>query len=615
MKLSIIVPVYGVANYLCKCIDSLLEQDIEDYEIILVDDGSPDECPNICDEYAEKNTNIKAIHQENKGLSEARNTGTRVAQGNYIMYVDSDDYLQPNVLGALMEQVKRDQLDVLRFRYQNVRESGEAFAPYKDMTNYNDYSSIPTDGLTFLNERMGTQCYAWQFLLKTELALKELFTRGIYFEDTDWTPRMLLRAKRVASTDLVVYNYLWREGSITLSQKDIAKQRKQLQDKMGLLERLNQWGNQVSDRRWFDSMISSLVVNIVGMLAGPFYAERIEYIKRIKTLGILPITTNRIAPRAKRKVRLINFSVELSIKLIRLYFLLKNELLKKYGYDCWALGFIEGGIQQIMENDTYEVKWVKVPKERWYADPFILDVTDTEILVLVEDYAYDYKKGVISLLHINRQTMEVVQRKVILEIPTHLSFPNILRKNGNVYIYPESAHSGQLDIYKFDFDSESLTHCATICNDCIWDSDITDVFGDQLLFTAAHNDYLLDIYHWNESEKRFVLWKSIPSEIKNSRLGGALFKYKDRVYYPAQNCEKGYGCAINIKEIEYKNGDFLISDVKTIKSTHKRYNIGLHTLNEYKGVAVIDVHGYRYGVIGKLITSLVKVKKYLNKYL
>jgi glycosyltransferase involved in cell wall biosynthesis len=312
MKLTIIVPVYGVANYLCKCVDSLLVQDIEDYEIILVDDESPDECPQICNDYAERFTNIKAIHQENMGLSEARNTGTRAAQGDYIMYVDSDDYIEPNVLGALMEQVERDQLDVLRFRYQNVREGGDVFAPYKDMTNYNDYSSIPTDGLTFLNERMGTQCYAVQFILRCELALQEQFTPGIYFEDTDWTPRMLLRAERVASTDLVVYNYLWREGSITLSQKDIKKQRKQLQDKMGLLERLNQWGNAVTDRRWFDSMISSLVVNMVGMLAGPFYAERREYIKQIKALGILPITTDRIAPRAKRKVTLINWSIDIA---------------------------------------------------------------------------------------------------------------------------------------------------------------------------------------------------------------------------------------------------------------------------------------------------------------
>ena len=337
MKLSIIVPIYNVAPYLRKCVDSLLAQDYADYEIILVDDGSTDNSGAIADEIVseamgngqwaiDEDTNsqspianrptLRVIHQSNAGLSAARNAGLAIAQSDYIMYVDSDDYLQSNVLGALMEQVERDQLDVLRFRYQNVRESGEAFEPYKDMTNYNDYSSTPTDGLTFLNERMGTQCYAVQFIICRELALQEQFTPGIYFEDTDWTPRMLLRAERVASTDLVVYNYLWREGSITLSQKDIAKQRKQLQDKMGLLEKLNQWGNQVADRRWFDSMISSLVVNIVGMLAGSFYAERREYIKQIKALGILPITTDRIVPRAERKVRIINLSLRLAIELL-----------------------------------------------------------------------------------------------------------------------------------------------------------------------------------------------------------------------------------------------------------------------------------------------------------
>ena len=337
MKLSIIVPIYNVAPYLRKCVDSLLAQDISDYEIILVDDGSTDDSGAIADEIVreamgnrqwaiDENTNSQSpianrptlcvIHQENAGLSAARNSGIAVAQGDYILFVDSDDYLQPNVLGALMEQVERDNLDVLRFRYQNVRESGEAFSPYKDMTNYNDYSSTPIDGLTFLNERMGTQCYAWQFILRVDLARQELFTPGIYFEDTDWTPRTLLCAKQVASTNLVVYNYFWREGSITLSQKDIAKQRKQLQDKMGLLERLNNLGNQVVDRRWFDSMISSLVVNIVGIIASTFYSERKEYIRQIKALNILPITNYHIAPRAKKKVKLINISLRLAVMIL-----------------------------------------------------------------------------------------------------------------------------------------------------------------------------------------------------------------------------------------------------------------------------------------------------------
>ncbi|MBE6319902.1 MAG: glycosyltransferase [Bacteroidales bacterium] len=332
MKLSIIVPIYNVAPYLRKCVDSLLAQDITDYEIILVDDGSTDDSGAIADEIVREvmgdesncqspianNPTLSVIHQENAGLSVARNAGIAKAQGEYIWFVDSDDYLEPNVLGKLMEQIERDNLDVLRFRYQNVKESGEAFAPYKDMTNYNDYSATPTDGLTFLNERMGNQCYAWQFILRAELCLEETFTPGIYFEDTDWTPRMLLRATRVASTELVVYNYLWREGSITLSQKDIQKQRKQLQDKIDLLGKLNDWGSQVADRRWFDGMISGLMMNIVGIISYTFYAERKEYVKQIKAMQLLTLSTYHIAPRAQWKVKLINFSIDLAVMLMHL---------------------------------------------------------------------------------------------------------------------------------------------------------------------------------------------------------------------------------------------------------------------------------------------------------
>lgn len=332
MKLSIIVPIYNVAPYLRKCVDSLLAQDIFDYEIILVDDGSTDNSGIIADEIVREvmdyesncqspianRPTLSVIHQENAGLSAARNEGIAKAKGEYIWFVDSDDYVEPNVLGVLMEQIERDKLDVLRFRYQNVRESGEAFAPYKDMTNYNDYSAVPTDGLAFLNERMGNQCYAVQFLIRREIALQEVFTQGIYFEDTDWTPRMLLRAKRVASSELMVYNYLWRVGGITLSQTDIQKQRKQLHDKIDLLRKLNNWGNQVADRCWFDGMISGLIVNIVGIIASTFYAERKKYLQQIKAMHLLPLCTYHIAPRAQRKVKLINLSIDLAVMMMHL---------------------------------------------------------------------------------------------------------------------------------------------------------------------------------------------------------------------------------------------------------------------------------------------------------
>ena len=327
VKLSIIVPIYNVAPYLKKCVDSLLQQDISDYEIILVDDGSTDNSGAIADELIaypqplpkRRGVLMKVIHQENEGLSAARNTGIAAARGEYVMFVDSDDYLKPNVLGILMEQIARDKLDVLRFRYQNVRENGEIFVPHEGMkVDYNDYSRVPTDGLSFLNERMGIQCYAVQFILRRDSVLQEQFTVGIYFEDTDWMPRMLLQAKRVASSELVVYNYLWREGSITLSQKDIQKQRKQLHDKMDLLRKLNDWGNQVADRRWFDGMISGLMVNVIGIIASTFYAERKKYMQQIKAMHLLPLSTYHIAPRAQRKVKLINLSIDLAVWVLHL---------------------------------------------------------------------------------------------------------------------------------------------------------------------------------------------------------------------------------------------------------------------------------------------------------
>ena len=328
MKLSIIVPIYNVAPYLRKCVDSLLVQDISDYEIILVDDGSTDDSGAIADEIVREaidnesyrlspianRPTLCVIRQENAGLSAARNSGIKVATGDYIMFVDSDDYLQPNVLGALMEQVELDNLDVLRFRYQNVRENGEVFVPHEGMkTDYNNYSSKPTDGLTFLNDRMWVQCYVVQFLVRREIVLQEQFTPGIYFEDTDWTPRMLLRTKRVASTDLVVYNYLWREGSITLSQKDINKMRKQLKDKLALIGKLNTLGSSVANRRWFDGMISGLVINVVGIIAQYFYKERKEYIKQIRSCDVLPIKNIDVAPRAVKKLKLVNRSIALAV--------------------------------------------------------------------------------------------------------------------------------------------------------------------------------------------------------------------------------------------------------------------------------------------------------------
>ena len=379
VKLSIIVPIYNVEQYLRKCVDSLLAQDMpsSEYEIVLVDDGSTDSCPAICDEYAEKaksgelrakSVSICVIHRENGGLSAARNSGIEVAQGEYLMFVDSDDYLQPNVLGALIRQMEDQRLDVLRYNYYNVRlakseelrakseesrvesqelraKSGElrvksqelsaereyeVFEPHKNAKPYFDYSSEVVDGETFLNERLGYACYAWAFVIKRDLIYKSratldavhlepevldpsdledscLFTEGIYFEDTDWTPRMLVRAKRVASTELKVYNYFWREGSITLPDNP-QKKKKVLEDKISLLRGFKEHQKMAQNKQWFVWQTAWTTMSVLGILATYPSAERKPYIKQLKELDIIPLSTFRSNRNGRIKIRIANVS-------------------------------------------------------------------------------------------------------------------------------------------------------------------------------------------------------------------------------------------------------------------------------------------------------------------
>lgn len=293
-KLSIIVPIYKVAQYLCKCVDSLLAQDIptSEYEIILVDDGSPDECPQICDSYAAAHDNIRVVHRENGGLSAARNSGIEVAQGVYIMFVDSDDYIEPNVLKGLFVQIEKESLEVLRYDFRNVNEQYEEFHPNKAAKRDVDLSETVVDGETFLNERLGPGCYAWQFIIKRELLNECVFKEGIYFEDTEWTPRMLVKVKRVASTPTIVYNYLWRSGSITLPT-DSVKRQKVIDDKIALIRGFKEQSKMVSDASWFTWMTSFITMTILGMLSAMSSSERKPYLKELKSLHIFPLSIKR----------------------------------------------------------------------------------------------------------------------------------------------------------------------------------------------------------------------------------------------------------------------------------------------------------------------------------
>jgi len=305
MKLSIIVPIYNVEPYIGKCLESLVAQDLseDEYEIVLIDDGSRDSSGHIAEGFAQRNKNIRLFHQDNQGLGATRNRGIDLAKGEYIQFVDADDYLEPNVLGTLMQQVERDNLDVLRFNYQNVNENQTITNPYQEYRPFADYSEGVSNGASFLDHRLGLACYTVQFIIRHSLIADCPFGEGFYYEDTEWTPRMLVKARRVASTSTICYNYLARPGSVTKANSS-----RKVHDKLIVIDSILQQSKENPSISWYRGAISNMVISILTLLSSKPLHEQIETIRSIKARKIFPLSYAMCTPSGKRKARIINIS-------------------------------------------------------------------------------------------------------------------------------------------------------------------------------------------------------------------------------------------------------------------------------------------------------------------
>lgn len=214
---SIIVPVYNVQEYLIECVNSVLIQNFNSYEILLIDDGSTDESGQMCDALALKAKNVKTFHQINGGLSAARNTGLRNATGKYIVFLDSDDLLENHTLEHLSEIIKSDK-DIYVGYGLNLLENGEFQKQFeRRRIGMNELS-----GIDFFNKALSMHLigapvpyniYKRSFLVDNNLWFKE----GILHEDELWTPITFSKAKSVEDFPYDFYYYRAREGSITRS--------------------------------------------------------------------------------------------------------------------------------------------------------------------------------------------------------------------------------------------------------------------------------------------------------------------------------------------------------------------------------------------------------------
>lgn len=260
----------------------------------------------------------------------------------------------------------------------------------------------------------------------------------------------------------------------------------------------------------------------------------------------------------------------------------------------YEIGIVTNTLEELIAGEPLNIRLVKHNyKDRWFADPFVLDITDSHIELLVEEYYYPEQKGRIAKLRIDRNTLQVVNNTTVLNINTHLSFPVIRRIGNSIFVIPENGQSGKLISYKYDQESETLVPNKDLIGLSLADAVDVEIDGCNYLFCTVcpdHSGKVLSIYKNNKNG--YEPYQTYQFNENIARMAGDFFTVNGKLYRPCQDCNDRYGYGFLIQEIT-QNGQFF--DFKTVarySSPLRRWNLGLHTLNSYKSVIVTDVLGY-----------------------
>ncbi|HWJ77145.1 MAG TPA: glycosyltransferase [Niallia sp.] len=211
MKISVIVPVYKVEKYLEQCIKSILNQSYQNLEIILINDGSPDQCGEICDEFSRMDERIKVIHKENGGLSDARNAGLDIASGDYIGFVDSDDWINKNMYDILINTAIKEGSDIVECKFMNVYDREDTFNK-EDTGIIKTFSNVESLKNHF-NSKYFYRC-VWSKIYKKDLFKDLRFPQNRLAEDLFLTHELFFKAKKVSHINYTGYYYFIRPDSI-----------------------------------------------------------------------------------------------------------------------------------------------------------------------------------------------------------------------------------------------------------------------------------------------------------------------------------------------------------------------------------------------------------------
>jgi hypothetical protein len=280
---------------------------------------------------------------------------------------------------------------------------------------------------------------------------------------------------------------------------------------------------------------------------------------------------------------------------------LKKRILYSHN---WNIGFVDQTPAELLRSKSLKpVRWMKHPyRDRWFADPFILKISEDEIVVFVEECQIAAPKGILCELVVDRKTMRLKKRYVLLTAETHLSYPAIFRYGKKVYVYPENGASGQLNIYEYDELNHRLINPVCILKESVADSTILELDGQYYLI-ATRSDNSQECAFLYISKSLFGPFKILTEEPvqgsrEQSRPAGNWIINGTDLFRPAQNCEIRYGNAISMMRVVSltpftEHAEFFLAP------SSFAYNRGLHTVNFYENVCVIDGYGYLFPLFGK----------------
>ena len=285
-----------------------------------------------------------------------------------------------------------------------------------------------------------------------------------------------------------------------------------------------------------------------------------------------------------------------------------NSLLDYIKAIKYNIGFVEENVDDVINGKPITVNWLKHSyKDRWFADPFILDVTDDEFVVLVEEWYDPIQRGRISKLIVDRNTYELKSLKVMIDEGFHMSFPAITRKPDGIYIQPECGATHRLVEYKYNEEQDHFEKINVICDLPLTDSVRNTLFNEDLMFSTKlpdANGKELGIYYWNKSQSRYQIKDYYHFQENLSRMAGNFFVCNGKIYRPAQVCIESYGDAVSIQEVTYNNEKWNFRELRRIYSPHPDMDLGFHTFNVYNGIIVVDAVGYRRPNLCRLLRKM-----------